>query len=134
MPLRRNNTTTFHRKLYAGELETVILLKRENDQRQGIVKKHTLFDCRWGMIFRSGEPIQGDLDIGASRALHIPRIEMDRIGVWYFNALDRFIDAENRWWEPEARNRITHKLFQNHVCVDCVRIDPPANVIGRVVG
>lgn len=134
MPLNRHNTKTFHRTLYAGELETVTLYKREDDQKSGKYHKHQLFDCRWSTMQKTGEPIQVDLSSGDARTLHVPRIEMERVGVRYFSALDMFVDAEGRWWQPEAPHTRTVKLFQNHWCVSCVRIDPPNNLIGKVVG
>lgn len=132
MPLNRQNTKFFHRHLYAQELETVTLYKRADGQAAGQVRKLVLFDCRWSTINRTGEIMMTDLTIKDARTLHIPRVELDRVGVQYLNPADRFVDAEGRWWEPEAPTGFKVKLFQNHWCVDCLRIDPPNNQITRV--
>lgn len=131
MPLNRHNVRTFHRTLYAGILETVTLLKRNDDQGQGTVTKYQVFQVRRSLITRVGEPIQGDIDTDVRTTFHLPRIELDRIGVGHINAADRIIDFDNRYWQPESADAIIVKLFEQHVCVDCVRIDPPGNQIKR---
>lgn len=129
MPLGENNTRTFHRTLYsgAGMLQTVTVLKRGNDQKQGTVTTFKLFECRWSKITKEGETIQADMVAEHKRVLHIPRIEMDRVGIGYFNVLDRFIDRNGRYWQPEAMEagEIEIKLLENHWCVPCLRVDPP---------
>ena len=80
-------------------------------------------NCRWSRTIKSGEPIAGEMQSKHYRQLHIPRKEMDRIGVHYFVAADRFVDKDNRIWMPEASSTITMKLFQNHYCLDCSLLD-----------
>ncbi len=128
MPLNERNTRTFHRTLYATQLETVTLLKRNTDMKAGIVTKYILYDCRWGQTSKTGEPIQIDMLSSHKRMIHIPRIEMERIGVADFNPLDRFIDKKGRYWQPESTTNMTIKLWENHYCIDCLRVDPPKNV------
>lgn len=123
MPLNKRNTKVFHRTLYAGILESVILLKRNDDQQEGTVTAIQLFQVRWGQIAKTGEPIAGDMSSEHTRTLHIPRCELDRVGVWYINAADRFQDEQGRIWEPESTTTIDVKLFENHLCVNCKRLD-----------
>lgn len=84
-------------------------------------------NCRWARIFKQGEPIAGQMASEHFRELHVPRIEMERVGVAYFNALDRFIDKQGRYWQPESDSLITVKLGLMHVCVQCRLTDPPVN-------
>lgn len=126
MPLNAKNQRTFHRRLYSGILQSVLLLKRNNDQQEGTVTSYRLFQVRWSMLHKSGQPIQGDMSVGSNRSAHIPRCELDRVGVWYINALDRLVDKQGRYWQPESDSEITVKLFEDHICVDCKRVDPPA--------
>lgn len=65
MPLRKNNTRTFHRTLYAGELQTITLLKRGDDQQEGTVRKVILFDC-----LLPGTEVEGRAT-GVEKALYI---------------------------------------------------------------
>lgn len=125
MPLRENNTTVFHRCTYAGELEKITLLKRENDQRQGIVRSVILFQCRRSMIFKQGESIQNAMMVDHRCVWHLPKNMMKRAGVQYINSLDRIVDRKNRYWQPESTTLITEKLFGNHFCIACLRVDPP---------
>ena len=125
MPLNKRNTKTFHRVLYSTEMESVTLLKREDDQREGVVTSLILYQCRWSRIFKQGEPYQGDMFSDHTRVLHIPRVELDRVGVPYINAIDRFIDEQGRWWQPESTTLIRIQLFENQLCIACLRVDPP---------
>ena len=128
MVLGKNSTRTFHRGLYCGKgmLEKITILKRNDDQQQGTVRSIVLFQCRRSQIFKTGEPLQGDMSAGHQTVWHIPRIELDRVGIDHLNALDRIIDPQGRTWQPEATTMITQKLFDNHVCISCLRVDPPA--------
>lgn len=127
MAINEKNQRSFHRKLYAGTgmLQTVTCLKREDDQRQGVVRSVTLYQCRWSKIYKTGEPLQQDMATSHMRTLHVPRKEMDRTGINYFNATDTFVDRDGRHWRPESPQTITTKLLEVHVCIDCVRCDPP---------
>ena len=128
MPLSQQNQRTFHRHLYSEQIKAagkVTLLKRGDDQREGIITKYCLFEAWWSSIHKTGEAIQGDMSSDHRRTIHLARIELDRIGVQYINTLDTFIDREGRWWRPESNTRIDVKLFEDQVRVDCLRIDPP---------
>ena len=125
MPLRKNNTGTFHRTLYGGQLEKITLLKRGDDQRQGTVTSLVIYQCRRSRIHKTSEPIQADMTASHRTTWHIPRVELTRVGVNYLNSLDRIVDGENRYWQPEATTMISVNLFENHYDVDCVRVDPP---------
>lgn len=124
MPLNKNNTKTFYKGLYAGILERVTLLKRDDDQREGVVTSYKLCNCRWSSIEKYGEPIEGDMASVHTRTLTIYRKSLDAIGVNHINVLDRFIDVEGRYWQPESDNHINIKLFQNVIVVNCVMVDP----------
>lgn len=130
MPLRKENTRTFHRTLYAGQLETVELLKRDNDQREGVVTSYLIFNARRGQMVKTGEPIQGDMSSNHSTTWHIPASELERVGVEYINAADRFVDKDGWWWQPESTTSILVKLFTNWINVNCLRINPPKDNIG----
>lgn len=117
----------FHRNLYSGlgMLKSITLLKRNDDQNENVVTSYVLFECRRSQIFKSDEPIQNDMSASYRTTWHIPRIELDRIGIAYINALDRILELSdtkkvNRVWGPEATTQIIGKLFENHVCVECV--------------
>lgn len=123
MPLNKRNTRVFHRTLFATELESVTLLKRDDDQREGVVTSYTLFQVRWSSIRKTGQQIQADETSDHRRQLHIPRVELERIGVHYINSLDRFVDEQNRTWEPESTTEIAIRLWENHVDVYCKRLN-----------
>ena len=122
MPLNRRTTRTFHRQLYATELESVTLLKRKDDQKQGTVVSYKLFECRWSRTIKTGEPLAGEMLSSHAAQLHIPRIMLDKVGVHYINPTDQFIDRKGRTWQPESTTTITNKLFENHVCVDLLLV------------
>jgi hypothetical protein len=122
MPLNKHNTRVFHRRLYSGILESVTLKKRNDDQQAGTVRSIRLHQVRWSRTFKTGEPIAGDVTSSESRTLHIPRVELDRVGVAYINSLDRFVDEQGGVWQPESTTTITVKLFLNHLCVACLRV------------
>lgn len=124
MPLRKELTTNFDRCLYGSILQKVILLKRGDDQQQGTVTTYTLFNIRWSELHKSGETIQGDMDANHTTTIHIPRIEMNRIGVWYFSPLDRFIDVAGAIWQPESPQQFANRLFTNHVHIDVRMVVP----------
>ena len=124
MGLRKNNTRTYHRKLFAGQLERIVLLKRNDDQQEGVVRAIILYQCRKSMVQKVGEQIQGDMVVGHTTVWHIPVIELKRTGVNWLNSLDRIVDKQGRYWQPEATTRIDIKLFENHVDLSCLRVDP----------
>lgn len=124
MPMDPSNVRTFHRALYGKILESVTLRKRGDDSMESVFTDHRLYECRWSRIFKQGEPIQKDMSSDHRRVLHIPRIQLDRVGVHYINAIDIFIDKDGRWWQPESTTLIEVKLMEQHICVACLRIDP----------
>jgi hypothetical protein len=125
MPLNKSNCSGFHRKLYAGMLESFTLLKRDDNQRQNVVTKYAIHQIRPSRIHKTGQTIQGDMSSDHRRTLHVPTVEMERLGINHFNPLDRFIDKEGRWWQPESGTMITSQLFERHQCIHCLRVDPP---------
>lgn len=127
MPLRKEMCGTFHRTLFSGWNQTITLLKRDDDQREGVVRSLMLFDCRKGMETKTTEPIQADMSANHSVIWHIPVVEINRVGVRYFNALDRIVDEQNEWWQPEATTEIILKLGRTHFDLVCLRVDPPNN-------
>ena len=129
MPLTRKTTRFVTRMLYAGNFEQVHLLKRNDDQQQGTVRKICMFSCRRSMISKTGQPIQGDNTAMHTTVWHIPRRELDRVGVAYLSALDRIVQVEGAeagsTWQPESTTPIDVKLFSNEVDLHCLRTDPP---------
>lgn len=129
--LNRNNFRTFHRRLYGPLLETVRCLKRNDDMEASVVRSVTLFECRWSVMDKHGQPIAGDMLTEHFRTIHIPNIQMERNQIAYFNPLDRFVDAQGWYWQPESGQTITSKLLLQHCCVDCRRVDAVSPWIGR---
>jgi hypothetical protein len=125
MPINAANQRVFHRTLFAGMLQTVILLKREDDQREGTVTAYKLFDVWRGQIYKTGQPIQGEMSSDHRATWHVPRVELDRVGVHYINALDRIVDKNGWYWQPESTTNIVTKLILVHLDIDCLRVDPP---------
>lgn len=129
MPLRRNNTRTFTRRTFAGMLESVKIYKRGPDQYQGTIATYILYNCRIGKIFRSGESMQGEMVVSTLCTWHIPRIELQRVGIQYISSLDRIEQlvgpGKGRFWQPEATTTIEHKLFENEIDVSCMACNPP---------
>ena len=123
MPLNKRNTTVFHRTLYAGELVTVTLLKRNDDQDEGTVTPYLIFQSRRSIILKQGEPYQGDMSSDHDCVWHLPRVELDRVGVNYLSAADGIVDEKGRVWQNEADIGFEVKLFENHVCMACKRAD-----------
>lgn len=122
MTLNKNTVNEFHTMLYAGILESVTVLKRDDDQKSGTVRSVRMHECRWSKIHRTGEPIEVSMTSNNRRSIHIPKIEMERVGITHFNSLDRIVDEEGRHWQPESTTSITEKLFQRHICIDCLRV------------
>jgi hypothetical protein len=132
MPMSPANQRTFHRHLFAGwNIPKITLLKRGIDQQQGTVTSYELFECRRGQINKTGEPIQDDMSSRHTCIWHLPRIELDRIGIKDINAADRIVEVEvitpfeTHIWQPESTTSIDTKLGNVHVDVSCLRVDPP---------
>lgn len=124
MPMNRRNTRTFHRRLFGGVAQKVRLLKRGDDLEQGTVTAYILFQCRQTRMTRQGGPIQGHTTSNTSCTWHVPVVELKRVGVHYLNALDRIVDSRGRYWQPESTTSIDEKMFENHVDLDCLAVDP----------
>lgn len=135
MPLSRKNTGRRTTLLYAGQLEKVRLHKRDDDQRQGTVTTHVLFRCRRSRIQKSGQTLDGDLNVGHKTQWHIPRDELDRVGVAYLNPLDKIEQLKGteagNVWSPESDTGIDVKLFGNMVVLDCKLRKPKVSNVGR---
>ncbi len=127
MPINASNQRHMMRHLYAGMLQTVTLLKRNNDQQEGTVVAYKLFGVRQARLFKTGQPIRGNMAVGSNVTWHIPMAELERVGVAYFNVLDRIVDKTGAYWQPETNEMIRFQLLKTHWCISCVRIDPPAS-------
>ena len=131
MGFRKASFRVFHRRLYGPLLESVRVLKRKDDMEASVVTNFVLYECRWSIIDKHGQPIQGDMSSEHFRTLHIPNVQMERNQISYFNVLDRFVDIQGRYWQPESGETITSKLQEAHVCVACRRIDSVSPWVGR---
>lgn len=119
----------FYRNLYAGWYQNIKLLKRGNDQQEGIVTTYVLFQCLGEGVFHTGEAIQKSMAHADRRRWIIPASELKRVGVDHrsINALDRIVDSNNRYWTPQSYETINIALGADYVHIDCVRVDPPNN-------
>ncbi len=109
-------------------METVTLLKRNDDQQEGTVTAYVLFNCRRSPIEKDKEPLLQDMNAGSRTVWHIPYVELSRVGVGYLNALDRIVDTASgspRYWMMEVGSEIRHKLFLNWYTVTMVMVNPP---------
>lgn len=122
MPLNRLNTRTFHVNLYAGWLDTVTIQKRSNDQNMGQIRTLVAFNCREKKIRHEGQPLRGTAASRDETVWQIPRIEMDRLGITEFNALDRIIGPDGQTWQPESGDLIHIQLGKNIVNIFCRRV------------
>lgn len=133
MVLRKSNTRHFYRVLYGGELKSILILKRDDDQREGVVRAVKIFNCRRGQIHKTGEQIVGDMTSNHTTEWQIPVAELNRAGIAYLNSLDTIVestdDARNpitpRYWRTESTTMIDVRLFENWVTFHCLRIDAP---------
>lgn len=133
MVLTRNNSQVFHRMLYAGQLEKILLYKGGDDQSEGQITVFWLFECRRGNLSKSGEALQGEMAVSHSVQWLIPCTELRRVGVNYLNVIDRIVDQFNAWYEPESAQDLTLSQFDNYYLVNCVRVDPPTSLGGGVL-
>ena len=133
MVLRKYNTRTSYRYILGAVTKPITLLKRDDDQRQGVVRAVRIWYCRRGEITKTGQTLQGDMVTEHKTTWHIPQVELVRAGVQYLNALDRiveYVDDGNvpinppRTWQPESTTLIEVKLFENWVSIECLRVDP----------
>jgi hypothetical protein len=79
-------------------------------------------------VNKTSESLDGDMAAGYSGVWHIPRTELDRVGIHYLNSLDRIerLDGKGKGevWQPEATTQIDVKLFENHVDLVCLMLKP----------
>jgi hypothetical protein len=122
VPLNKWNQREFHRRLFSEQLRPITLLKRGDNQAQGTVRAIQMWECWRGKIEKTGETIQNDMSSGSKVTWHLPRIELDRVGVAYINPADQIVDEVGRTWQPESDDRIDVKLFEVHVCVECKQV------------
>lgn len=126
MPLKRNNTRTFHRVLYAGELQKVILFKRGDDYQEGVIRKITLFEVRRSQITKNGQPLQNEMLVHHQSDWHFCVAELLRNGVQYMNPLDKWYDpVEGHWYQQETNQAQQVKVFGNFLTIQAIRVDPP---------
>ena len=129
MPMNPKNTQHTYRTVFAGMTETVTLLKRGDDQAMGTITAYTLYKCRRSKIHKTGELIQGDMTANHRTIWHIPRVQLDKVGVKFLSAADRIVQTKGRekgWtWQPEATTMIDLKLLSNEFDLHCLRTDPP---------
>ena len=127
MPLNRANCRTFHRCLYAGILETITLLKRNDDQQQGTVRAIKVYNCRRSPIYKTGQTLQHDMVSNHRIVWHLWAIDLQRVGVNFISPLDRIVDNKGRYWQPESTTMITVKLFEQEFHLDCLAVNPPVS-------
>jgi hypothetical protein len=141
MPLDQYNTRLFHWNLFSGQIQTVTLLKRNDDQQEGTVTAYTLYGCWRSRMTKGGQQIQGDMTADHQTVWHVPRNALlkaqpkaggQTVLISYLNNLDRIIDDHNRWWQPESDLSIDIALMEGMVKVICHRRDPNPNVVQPV--
>lgn len=132
MPLSRQNTKNFQRKLFVGWLEKIRLLKRNDDQQQGTVRAVIVFNARRSIATKTSQTIQHEMSAQHSCTWHIPKSELLRVGVEYINALDRIEqlgdgdpNEKGFFWQPESTTNIIVKLGGNEIDIETLRVDPP---------
>ncbi len=140
MPLSRNNQRNFQRKLFAGWLETVRILKRNDNQQMGTVRAVIVFNARRSIMTKTGQTIQHEMSSNHRCVWHIPKSELLRVGIFYINNLDRIEQLGNGdpnekgfFWQPESTENIEVKLGGNEVDLSCLRVDPP-DLSQQVIG
>ena len=116
-------------QLYDGEgmLQSVRLLKRGDDQRQGEVTAYVLYGCRRSIIRKSGQTLHRDMTSRHATTWHIPMEQLQAFGIKYLNPTDKIVQLEGDeagWeWQPESTTEIRLKLLGTHLCCDCLRRD-----------
>ncbi len=140
MPLSRENTKNFQCKLFVGWLETIQLLKRNDDQQQGTVRAVSVFNCRRSIMTKTGQTIQHEMSSNHRCVWHIPKSELLRVGILYINNLDRIVqlgkgdpNEKGFVWQPESTENIEVKLGGNEIDLNCLRVDPP-DLSQQVIG
>ncbi len=123
MSLNKHNTRRAYARQYRGQTQKIIILKRDDDQREGVVRSVTVFNCRRSIINKTGEQIVGDMTSDHKVTWHLPTYELNRMGINYLNSLDRIYDPiEKVTYQPESTTNIDIKLFSNQYDVACLRI------------
>lgn len=132
--ITKSSQRFFMRRLYAGMLKTIVLYHRNDDQLEGTVASFTLYGCRRSKTHKGGEPLAGDMAARHYTTWHIPREELDRVGISYINAGDRIAETstsptETRLWQIESTNNLRDQLLRDHLCLECLLINT-ANTLG----
>lgn len=124
----------FHRRLYAGMLEKIRLLKRGDDQQQGTVTAYVLYEARRSSIQKAGQTLDGEMNVDHTTVWHIPTSELRRVGINYLNPADIIEQLEGEekgnQWQPEATTSIESKLFTTHAHVACLMYKPAVSRVG----
>lgn len=125
--IRRNNSKTYHRRVFAGQLQRLTLIKRDDDQQEGTQRTLTIFQAWRSEVSKSGEPIQAGMAATQTVTWYVPKTELDRVGVDHVNVLDRLIDKQygTGVWQPESDQQINTHLWGNYVEVNCVSLKAP---------
>lgn len=130
MLIDRTNCTQIHLTLYGPNiLEPVTIYIRGDDQAEGTLTKYTIYNARRAVATKRGQAIFGEMSSDYHTTWHFSRYDLNLNGIKYINVLTMIVDSSNRWWQPESPDGITQKVDGGHVCVECVRIDPPANLV-----
>lgn len=124
MPLNKRNTRTRHRTLYGGRLEQIRLLKRNPNMNASVVTAYQLYQCWWSDLEKSGQQHDGQFMSNHRRTLHLPKCELDRVGVNFINPEDVFVDEQGRYWQNEGDTAIDANLWENHLDIHCRITDP----------
>ena len=107
---------------FGGQTETVTLLKRNDDQQEGTVTSYLVFRARHSKFEKTEEPLAGSMTATYKTIWHLPRVELDRIGIGYLNSADRIVDLRGWQWQPESTTVIVESLFMNEIDVYCLRV------------
>lgn len=126
MPLNRRNTGDRARVTHAGaDVQELTLYKRGDDQQQGTVRTVRLFTCYRDSITRSGQTLRRRLTVDGKTTWHLSKAELQRNGVNFISATDKFYDpVGGDWWTPYAEQTITEPVLSGTVDIECKMTDP----------
>jgi hypothetical protein len=134
MPLRANNTQNYHRCLYAGRMEPLKILKREDDLRESVITARIVYACWRSRYTRTKEPISHDVTAEHTTDWHIALSELQRVGINFLSSLDKLVQIEPQnlqelgWeWQPESDTNIDASVFGNTLKIRCKRQGPTAH-------
>jgi hypothetical protein len=124
MVIRRDNQQTFHRHMFAGISQPITVWKREDYPNRSVIHQLRIFDCWRSTIRRFGEQYSmGDQVSNHHVTWHIPVIELRKYNVTTFNMLDKIVEDDQTFWQPEAPKVIVYDLMSNYFDVECVRVE-----------